>query len=64
MKQTGFAVLKGQDGNTIRINTKYILGYTYDERQDKTLIFFVGMQDAVYYPGDQRHEISLAISSS
>ena len=58
-----YASLKGKE-STIRINTAYIVAYTYDDEADNTVIWFLGMPHPVSYPGDQRKEITMAIASA
>ncbi len=58
-----YVSLKGKE-MSVRINTTYIVAYTYDQEEDETVVWLLGINAPARYPGDQRKEISLAITSS
>lgn len=64
MKHTGYAIMKGDDLRNININTKYIIAYGYNEEADKTIVWFLGVQQPVVYLGNQVHTIKMAIEMS
>ena len=49
---------------SIHINTQFIVGYAYDEEEDETIVWLLGMEKPAHYPGDQRKEINMAIRST
>ena len=58
-----YVSLKGKQ-ISVRINTQYVVAYTYDQEEDETVVWLLGMEKATRYPGDQRKEITLAVASS
>lgn len=58
-----YVSLKGKQ-MSVRINTQYIIAYTYDQEEDETVVWLLGMENAAHYPGDQRKEITMAIAST
>ena len=58
-----YVSLRGKD-LSVRINTQYIVAYTYDQEEDETVVWLLGVESPVHYPGDQRKEINMAITST
>ncbi|MBR4164353.1 MAG: hypothetical protein IKR11_12590 [Solobacterium sp.] len=63
MKHDQFAYMKNKKGSIIRLNTQYITGYGFSEEEDRTVVCILGERCAVYFPGDQTHEIATAFNS-
>ena len=60
--QISYVTLKGKDLD-VRLNVMYIMAYTYDKETDETIVWLLGTKGAIRYPGDQRREINMAIST-
>ena len=58
-----YVTLQGKE-LSVKVNVTYIAAYAYDDEADETVIWLLGVPNAIHYPGDQRKEISMAIASA
>ena len=62
MKHSHFAEMKYANRSIVNVNTNYITVFRYIKEQNKTVIYILGEEKEIYFPGDQTREILAAIN--